>query len=398
MTQKHPILAHPSAEPAPRSWLNRRPPRWLFRLLVKLRWLHPPPAKALADAASFLLPQCMYVAARLRVSERLRASRKSGAELAAELGVDGSRLSRLLYALEQQGYYRRTKRRADPGLSLEDEWANTDKSATLAEDHPNSIRPILCHWIEDCYSPSHRLIDAITDGKSAFSHHHAGEYEGFFENYLPKNPSQNRQFSDAMTATNSLMELALISDFPWGKFHRVVDVGGAHGAFLQKIMEVHPHLRGVLFDLPEVIEGVLDDSGAVLNLPFDVCAGSFFEVDSIPEIGGSEAFLMRNILHDWSDDDCQRILAALRRRMVGPDARLVLVELGLAMDPSGHPLEATRSQIDILMLSMFDGRERTLEDLRGLLRKADFTIHEVRETRSLVRVIEAGPSDQRDSF
>ena len=193
-----------------RDWLRRLPPKWLFRLLSKIGF-KPPPMQALVDASSFMLPQWMYVAARLQLAERLAIDVLSTAELAESTEVKPDRLGRLLYALEQQGYFRRC--RGVPSNGWDGPWENTSKSATLMASHPNTIRPILLHWIEDCYAPTGRLFESLKEDRCAFSLENGPEYQTFFGEFLPRNLDRAQQFSAAMSATSSYTDQAVLEDF-----------------------------------------------------------------------------------------------------------------------------------------------------------------------------------------
>ena len=366
------------------------PPKWLFRLGSRLG-LTPPPIKALMDASAFMLPQWMYTAAKLDIPDALACGPKTSAELSQLTGVDEDRLGRLLYSLEQRGYFRRMRR----GLSvrLQGPWVHTARSETLLAEHPNTIRPILFHWVEDCYGPAAHLVDALRRNECAFSLAQERPGLGFFEDFLPEHPSKSRQFSEAMTASSAFSDEAVLRDVDWARFSTMVDAGGSNGSFLELALRRFPKLRGVLFDRPNVIgqaEHAWKDRDPLLRQRIDFVPGDFFGDTGLPSGGEDGVVVLRNVLHDWGDADCLRILRNFRRSM-HETGRIVLVEVGLAIDPSEHVLEQARSGLDMLMMTMFEGKERTLEQLRGLLDAAGFEVVAVTATRSIFQAVEARP-------
>ena len=120
-------------------------------------------------------------------------------------------------------------------------------------------------------------------------------------------------------------------------------------------------------------------------------AGDFFDVETVPAVGCGEVVVLRNVLHDWPDEDCVRILANLRQTM-DPGGRLVLVELGLATNGRGHVLEQARSGLDMLMMTMFEGKERTRTELIRLIERAGYELVKIADTRSIAQVLEAKPA------
>ena len=373
-----------------RDWLRKLPPRWVFRLFAWLGF-KPPPMKALFDASSFMLSQWMYVAAKLELAERLWERAHTSQELAEATGVSEDRMGRLLYALEQRGYFRRIRKKSSTPLG--GPWVNTAQSSTLMASHPNTIRPLLLHWVEDCYKPNGYLLESMKQEACAFSLEKGENYSSFFGDFLPAHPERESLFSEAMSASSAFSDEAVLRDFPWSRFKRIVDVGGGYGSFLDLALKRLPEARGEIFDLPEVIESARnqwsnrDDS---VSERIEFSQGSFFDDQTIPKVGKDEAYVLRNVLHDWPDKESLEILKNLRQSM-GAEGRLVLVELGLAADSSGHVLEQARSSVDMLMMSMFEGRERTRCEFEALLEASGFELVRVQGTRSPSQVLEARP-------
>ena len=164
----------------------------------------------------------------------------------------------------------------------------------------------------------------------------------------------------------------------------LVDVGGGHGAMLAAILTAHPHMNGILFDLPHVVEGAaprLEAAGVAGRC--EVLGGSFF--DSLPE--GGDAYLLKHVLHDWDDARCKQILANCRRTMA-QDARLLVLEVLLA--PGNEPDYG--KALDVNMLVLTGGRERGEAEYRDLLQANGFTLARVVRTPGELSVIEGLPA------
>lgn len=182
-----------------------------------------------------------------------------------------------------------------------------------------------------------------------------------------------------MTSTDSR---AYLDAYDYGRFARIIDIGGGSGAFMGDILKRHPQVRGAIMDLPHVVE----QAGAILDAVgvsgrCELIPGSFF--DAVPE--GYDAYVVKHILHDWTDEECNQILAAVGRAM-HPDARLLVHERVV-----GPPNEDLASKLsDLNMLVMPGGKERTEDEWRELLDGAAFSVTEIVPSGSGA-VIEAAP-------
>ncbi len=206
----------------------------------------------------------------------------------------------------------------------------------------------------------------------------------FFE-YLDTDPEFAEVFNNAMTAASGLSNEIALHAYDFSGTRLVVDVGGGHGAVLTTILRSAPDAVGVLYDLPKVVEGaqpLLEDAGIAHRV--EVEGGSFLE--SVP--AGGDLYVMKNVLHDWNDADCLTILRNIRTAIAdgahGP-GKLILLEMVLPERASsfiGHML-------DLEMLLMLHGKERTRAQYADLLRQAGFRLTRVIPTVSPMSVIEA---------
>jgi hypothetical protein len=202
----------------------------------------------------------------------------------------------------------------------------------------------------------------------------------FFE-YLDSNPELAESFNNAMTAGSEITIYAVLAAFDFSGYRKIVDVGGGHGRLLSMILAKAPNARGVLYDLPSVIDGAgpeLKKTGVVDRC--EVVGGSFF--DSVPE--GGDAYLMKAIIHDWNDDNALKILANVRSA-IAADGKLLLLESLLPERASSD----IGMLIDLEMLVVVGGKERTRAEWANLLGRAGFRLNRVVHTATPVSIIEA---------
>jgi SAM-dependent methyltransferase len=190
--------------------------------------------------------------------------------------------------------------------------------------------------------------------------------EPFF-NYLSTHADDAAMFNGAMSAGSEMAIPLLLSAYDFSRFERIVDVGGGQGALLHAILSANPRARGVLYDLPGVVSGAAVLRSGVVTERSEVVGGDFFEV--APE--GGDAYVLKSIIHDWDDEAAVRILTNCRRA-IRPDGTLLLLET--VLKPSSEPGHAL---MDLLMLVLLRGKERTESNFEAVLREAGSSIARV---------------------
>jgi hypothetical protein len=177
---------------------------------------------------------------------------------------------------------------------------------------------------------------------------------------------------------------AVAAAYDFSPFGTVVDVGGASGNMLAAILARYPEPRGLLFDRPHVVVDaakLLKAKGVVDRVTIE--AGDFFQ--TVP--AGGDAYILSHIMHDWSDEQCLTILGHCRKA-IKPGGRLLIVEMVLPRGDAPHPGKI----LDMVMLVLTGGQERTEAEYAHLLDKAGFRLHRVVATQSPVAVVEAVPA------
>jgi ubiquinone/menaquinone biosynthesis C-methylase UbiE len=314
--------------------------------------------------SGYWFSQALYAVAALGVADCIAGGPRTADEIAAEAGADPEALHRLLRALSSLGIFDMGPR----GFEL------TPLSETLLSHREDSLRPVALlgghplHW-----GAWGKLLDSIKCGKPSFELAHG---EGFFD-ALAGDVDLMREFQRISTLTQRQW-LELLTVLGLHRFDRVVDIGGGTGGLARRMAESQPNLRIVLFDRPEVLDRVARQER------IEVVPGNFFE--HVPETG--DAYILKFVLHDWSDADASRILSCCRRHMPR-QARLLIIEVLLPDD--GTPSIAMTHDVNMLVLT--GGRERSLEEYRALLRGQGFALVGVASTAFGLSVLEAVPDD-----
>lgn len=314
--------------------------------------------------------QAIYVAAKLGLADLLKDGPKTADELGHLTGSHGPSLRRLLRALVGAGIFVE-----DAGGGVR----NTDLSETLCTNNPESMRA----WAMFLSGPFvwralGALHEAIRTGQPAVNH----VYGRSFWVYLTEHADDAAVFNAAMTAGSEMSIPPVLKAYDFSSFKTIVDVGGGHGTLLAAILRTCPGARGVLYDLPAVVAGadIVRDEG--LGGRCEVHGGDCFQ--SVPE--GGDAYILKGVIHDWSDDDALRILKNCRRAMK-PNGRLLIMEMVLEPPSQAPPGDF----MDLLMLALTGGRERTEADFRMLLEKASLSMREIVRTELPLSIIESQP-------
>lgn len=313
--------------------------------------------------------QVLYVAAKLGLADRLAAGPAHARDIAAQVGADPDALYRLMRALTSRGAL---KQRRDGRFAL------TAVGEALREDADGSLRDMVLFIGHPArWADWGSLQYSVQTGRPA-----AEKLRGVpFFSYLATDPEFAAVFNNAMTAASGLSNDVALQAYDFTDARLVVDVGGGHGAVLTTILRSAPHAAGILYDLPAVVDGagaLFEEAGVAHRCT--VTGGSFLE--SVP--GGGDLYVMKNIIHDWSDAESLIILRNIRTA-IADGGRLILLEMVLPERASsfiGHML-------DLEMLLMVSGKERTRAEYAQLLRQAGFRLTRVIPTVSPISVIEA---------
>jgi hypothetical protein len=312
------------------------------------------------------------VVAELGIADLLAKGDKTADELADAVSAHGPSLYRVLRALASVGVFAETEGRR---------FTLTPLAECLRGNVPNSVREFARFIAIPAASRSwdhlmHSVKTGETGLRKAFAVNNAFDY-------LRTHPEEAAIFDGAMTDNSRRSAPAVAQAYDFGRFRQLVDVAGGHGLLLATILQRFPSLEGVLLDLPEVVAGAnktlapygLDDRCKIIG-------GDFFQ--AVP--AGADAYILKHIIHDWDDE---RALAILRniRKAIQPSGRLLIVEVIIA--PGNEP--SYGKLLDLEMLVIPGGRERTSDEYRDLFAGAGFRLAEIHQTTAPTSIIEGVP-------
>jgi len=285
-------------------------------------------------------------------------------ELGQMAGVAGDMLYRVLRALASIGIFSE-----DP----EGRFALTPLAATLCGDSGQRAYARL-HG-QELYQSWGKLLEAVRTGDAGFVRAYGMSAFEFFS----KNPDRGAVFDKAMTGHHGPEADPMLDAYDFSAFSELVDVGGGNGSLLMAILKRHEHMRGVLFDLPRVVERAKDavESSGVQNR-CRLAGGTFLE--SVPS--GADAYLLRHVLHDWRDEDSARILGHCRDGMK-EGGKVLVVEIVV---PAGNDPSFAK-WMDLMMVT-YGGKERSEKQYRKLFTQAGLRLTRIVPTRAGISVIE----------
>jgi hypothetical protein len=319
----------------------------------------------------YWVSQMLFVVAKLGVADALAEKPLSPDAIAKRVGAQGPNLRRVLRALASVGVFAEDAR---------GRFRLTPLAQTLRSDKPGSLREFAL-MVDDAYwwQAWLRLSDAVETGANPFTLAHG---EPLFD-YLQKQPEKDRAFSASMASISATENDAIARAYAFGRFTRLVDVGGAHGHLLATILRRYRKLHGLLYDQPHVVAGARE-SGFItapdVRERCEVAGGSFF--DSAP--AGADGYLMKYILHDWDDEKCLRILGHCRDAM-SPEGRILVVDHVI---PQGNGASWAK-HLDVNMMVGPGGLERTREEFRALFAEAGLRLARVIPTQCPLSILEA---------
>ncbi len=315
----------------------------------------------------FQTSQALYVAAVLGVPDQLVARSRSVTEIATAVGALPEPLGRLLRTLASIGIFEQID---------EHTFGLTQLGETLTSSSAGSVRDLAISWMETHYAPFGRLLDTVRTGQPAAEAFYG---EPFFT-WLQRHPGQVDRFTQAMSGVTHGLRAGAIACIALDGMQTVVDVGGADGMVLLLALADRPDTSGIVFDLPHVIAAAdANVSRHGMTNQVTTVGGDFF--DSVP---GGDGYLLSHILHDWDDHECGRILANIQSA-AQPGARLRVLEFVVPSGPEPH----LAKMIDLTMLGMLTGRERSRSQWKALLETNGFRLDRIVATPTPLSVLEA---------
>ncbi|HEX4771699.1 MAG TPA: methyltransferase [Bryobacteraceae bacterium] len=318
------------------------------------------------------LAYCVSAVARLGVADHMNEYSVDVQTLAQNVGAKPDALYRVMRALAGAGVFEQTSERS---------FRITPTGELLRSNAPQSVRytamqmgdPWSCRAWEHFTNTVQTGVDGVSQayGKNVFE-------------VLAEEPEQAEHFNRSMTGYSAVVTEPFLRAYDFNGVRRLCDVGGGHGRLLSEVLRKYPRMTGVVYDLPEVVEGAYNQehvTGCGERIRFE--SGSFFE--RVP--AGCDSYMMKFILHDWSDEHCRTILRRIREQLP-PRGRVLVVEQ--VVTRSADLTFAKLLDIEMLALTV-GGRERTEDEFADLFASAGLQLTQVFETETPLCVLEARP-------
>lgn len=330
----------------------------------------PPEAQLMQLASGCLVSPAVYTAAKLGIADLLANGSQTTAELAAKTSTDEHSLYRLLRALASVGLFTESDGRA---------FANTPMSDTLRADAPNSTL-YMTLWMGDekHWRVFGHLLESVRTGQTVWDKVYG---EPVFKTLFETNRELGDIFNRAMTSFSHQTIPAILAAYDFSGAETIADIAGGFGHLLGATLREYPSANGVLFEAPSVLEGapaMLASYGVEDRV--QLVAGDF--VESIPVV--ADIYMVKHIIHDWYDDKCETILGNIRGSM--PDGGRVLIIDAVLPGPN-EPHFAKFLDLEMLMLP--GGMERTAAEFETLLTNSGFKLTRIIPTHSPVSIVEA---------
>ncbi len=338
-------------------------------LLLKLhRKLFPGSVVLYEQFQSFWLMQPLYIAAELDIAGLLKDKPLSVEALAAKSDSQPEPLYRVLRALSSEGIFRETEGRR---------FKLNSRSRALLEGDGSMRHMIIHHLGKINWEAFGNLMHTVRTGQNAFTGLHGTDVYPF----LKQNPEELGRFEKSMTELSALSSGPILARYDFSKHKTVADIGGGEGLLLKEILQKHPGLKGILFDLPGTSAKAAEQIRvSCLDRRISFLSGSFLEPFRLE----ADLYLMKNVLHNWDDAHCSSILTNLRTTM--PEGSTVLI---LEMAVPGPNMASWSKLVDMQMLAtMPGGRERTIEEYESLLKKSGFSLKRTIPTISPLSILE----------
>lgn len=331
----------------------------------------PPHAELRRIMRGFERSQLIYVAVKLGLADLVGDDRKDAQTLARASGIDAPVLYRLMRGLAWCGLVRHEN---DDSFSL------TPLGRCLRIDAPDSLRDhVLC--IGEIEVPAwNALLHAVQVGGVAFEH----AFGERFYDYLGRHADAGAYFDRLMAVSTAPVAHAVARAYDFSSVETLVDIGGGNGTLLTTILRAHPHMHGIIFDLPSVIARTAQSPEAPeIAARLRLVGGDFFADVSPP----ADAYMMRWVLHNWDDDHCVRLLDNCHRALPSPGRLLVVEEIM----PERVDASTETVSLDLGMMVHLGGRERTASEFQRLLWRGGFQVTRIIPTEAGVHILESRP-------
>lgn len=316
--------------------------------------------------SSYIVSRCLHVVAELGVADVLDETPRTAAELAVSVNANSDALHRVMSLLSAYSIFE----------AKGDKFQHSSASRLLKSNHPNSMRALVRNFGSSLQWSNYQMLEySVKTGLPASDK----AFPGGIWAYLAQNPEASATFNAAMASKAHSQIAAIMAVYDFSGYKVIGDIGGGLGHLLRAILDTAPGTKGVLFDLPRVIDQVKELASERLTLQ----AGNFF-TDTLP---ACNAYLLMEVIHDWTDEQAVAILKAIRQAAPS-HSKLLLIEVILSDDPGPDWSKV----LDVHMMTMNGGRQRTRQEYIALFERTGFSFQRQIDTAAGIAILEATPT------
>jgi SAM-dependent methyltransferase len=335
----------------------------------------PPPIALFRLVTGYYVSRAIHVVATLGIADLLSQGPRGCDGLAAATGTQAPTLRRVMRLLVSAGVFSENEN---------EQFGLTPLGECLRSEGPGSMRATALLFGGMAQEAWRDLLHSVRTGEPAFER--AFGMDTFA--YMAQHPEEAANFDKAMANFTAHIAGAVAAVYPFSQIHTIVDVGGGNGVLLSGILRAHPGLRGILFEQPEAAERAKTEIARIgLGQRCDVIGGDFFR--EVPV--GADAYILKHVIHDWSDERAATILRNCHRAM-GSGGKLLILE-GIyppRIDTSDASVGAASNDVNMLVCT--GGRQRSESEFRTLLETSGFRLTRIIPTPARISVIEALPA------
>ncbi len=356
--------------------IPKYPPAKILKLFERFRYflvrlsrkLTPANVAIIEMVQGFYVTKAIGVIADLNVADFLSEGTKSISEIAKLTDSHEESLYRIMRMLASQGVF------VEKRNSL---FANNRLSESLL-DKRDSVRHMVIHQVNGINWKMFEKLDHVVKTGNNAAHEILGM--DVFE-YLEKNPDKNEIYNQAMTNNSLMLSYAILSEYDFSKAKTIIDIGGGQGILLSMILSKYNHIQGKVFDLLHVVKGAKKIAEEYkVSDRIELISGNFFE--NIPQ--GGDIYLLKSIIHNLSDNQCLELLKKLKDVLL-QNGKILIIEPII----ENNNRYSFAKLYDIQMLvSRQGGKERTKEDFKELISKANLRINKIIQTAAPFSIIE----------
>ena len=326
-----------------------------------------PFAAVMQMAGGYIVSRCLAVVANLGVADALDDTPRTAADLADAVGAHPDALKQVMRLLAANGTFELQA----------DKFSHTPTSRLLRSDHPQSMRSFVQFFGSPLLWSTYEQLEYTVR-----TNHPATEKsapDGFW-NYMQSHPDEGQIFNQTMASKSRVAVAGVAANYDFSSFNVVCDVGGGLGHLLSAVVNSTPNAKGILFDLPHVLKGAEGIASDQISLQ----AGNFFS-DNLP---AADAYLLMDVIHDWGDEQATVILKAIRQAAPN-NVKLLVIEGVLPETPGPSWVKV----MDVQMMALFGGRQRTQAEHQALLESAGFTFQRVIPIGAEHSIVEASVAE-----